>query len=273
MRALLISTTAALAASGCAYTQPDGPWLAEDAAAGARQAADASVKGAKLAAAYGTAGAEAAHRHVTGPHLSAPGAMPMPAAAAEPFAPNSLWRAGSRSFFNDQRAARVGDILTVQIDISDSADLSNSTSRDRSGSISAGINALAGQERLLGRLLPPGGAFDPTNLVDADGQSQSQGSGEISRQENISLTVAAVVAEVLPNGNFVVSGRQEVRINAEIRDLTVSGVIRPEDIAADNTIKHTQMADARISYGGRGVLSTIQRPRWGQRVVDAVSPW
>ena len=198
--------------------------------------------------------------------------MPSPQAAAyEPAAPNSLWRAGSRSFFNDQRASRIGDILTVQIEIDDKAELSNSSNRSRSGSTSAGVSSFFGLESGLGRLF--GAEFDPGNLVEAESSSDHSGDGAINRNEKIELTVAAVIVDRLPNGNLVIAGRQEVRINAELRELTVSGIVRPEDITSGNTINHTQIAEARIAYGGRGQLSAVQRPNLGQRIGDAITPW
>ncbi|MDX2234617.1 MAG: flagellar basal body L-ring protein FlgH [Hyphomonadaceae bacterium] len=229
-------------------------------------------------------GARRIGRAATGPHL-APVAdpsplagvqtvsMPMPSVNESVQAPNSLWKQGARTFFNDQRATRIGDILTVKISIDDSAEIDNTTSRNRSGSSEVGVTSLFGKQDSLGRLLPPGGTFDPASMVGADGSSRASGTGTISRQEKIDLTLAASIAQVLPNGNLVVAGRQEVRINGELRELTVAGVVRPEDIGADNSIRHDQLAEARISYGGRGTISTVQKPRWGQRVTDAISPW
>ncbi|MGE0595697.1 MAG: flagellar basal body L-ring protein FlgH [Hyphomonadaceae bacterium] len=193
------------------------------------------------------------------------------AAAYAPAAPNSLWREGRRSFFNDQRAGRIGDILTVEIEIDDSAQLSNSSNRTREGSTSVGVGNFFGLEAGLGRIF--GAEFDNDNLISADAESEQRGQGAINRQEKIELTVAAVIVDRLPNGNLVIAGRQEVRINAELRELTVSGVIRPEDIDANNTISQEQIAEARVSYGGRGQLSAVQRPNWGQRIGDAVTPW
>jgi flagellar L-ring protein precursor FlgH len=247
-------------------------------------AADVGASLARDGAGVARDGARRAHRAATGPHL-APVAdpsplsgvqyvsMPMPEPVASVSAPNSLWRQGARTFFNDQRATRIGDILTVKIAIDDKAKINNTTSRNRTGSTEVGVSALFGKEESLGRLLPPGGNFDPSSLVGADSSSSATGTGSINRQEKIELTLAATIAQVLPNGNLVVAGRQEVRINGELRELTVAGVIRPEDIGADNSIRHDQLAEARISYGGRGSISTVQRPRWGQRVADAVSPW
>lgn len=198
--------------------------------------------------------------------------MPRPQPVTyEPAQANSLWRPGARSFFNDQRASRIGDILTVSISISDSAQLRNSSDRTRSSSTSAGVTNFLGLQNIPGRVLP--GGFDPSNLVTGQADSQASGEGSINRAENVDLTVAAVITEILPNGNLVIAGRQEVRINAELRELTVSGVIRPEDITSENTISHNQIAEARISYGGRGQISAVQRPSWGQRVADAISPW
>lgn len=229
-------------------------------------------------------GARQAHRAATGPHLTPVSnptpiagltqvTMPMPPTVQQTSAPNSLWQAGARTFFNDQRANRIGDIMTVKVAIDDSAELDNSTNRTRTGSSEVGITSLFGKEEALGRLLPPGGNFDPGNLVAADASSNANGQGSISRQEKIELTLAATISQILPNGNLVVVGKQEVRINGELRELTVAGIVRPEDVGADNSIRHDQMAEARISYGGRGTLTAVQKPRWGQRVADAISPW
>jgi flagellar L-ring protein precursor FlgH len=198
--------------------------------------------------------------------------MPQPEPAVyEPGAPNSLWRTGSRSFFNDQRASRIGDIITVEIEIDDSAEVSNSSNRQREGSTSVGLGNFFGLEQSLGQVF--NNAFDPSSMISADSESEQRGTGAINREEKIELTVAAVIVDRLPNGNLVLAGRQEVRINGELRELTVSGIIRPEDVTASNTINHTQVAEARISYGGRGSISTVQRPQWGQRIADAISPW
>ncbi len=190
---------------------------------------------------------------------------------AEAGAPGSLWRSGSRSFFNDQRASRIGDILTVDIEIDDKAELSNSSDRQRESTTNVGLSNFFGLEQSLGQVF--NNAFDPENMIGAAADSEHRGSGAINREEKIELTVAAVIVDRLPNGNLVIAGRQEVRINGELRELTVSGIIRPEDVTADNKINHTQIAEARISYGGRGSISTVQRPQWGQRIGDAIAPW
>lgn len=183
----------------------------------------------------------------------------------------SLWRTGAVSFFRDQRARNVGDILTVYINIDDSASVQNSTQRDRSNESQTGIGNFFGLENALGGLFPAG--FDPQNLVSLEGGSSSQGSGTINRAERVELTIAAVVTEVLPNGNLVIQGRQEVRTNRELRELLLSGIVRPQDVSSANTIDHTQIAEARISYGGRGDVSRIQGPPAGQSIVERFSPF
>jgi flagellar L-ring protein precursor FlgH len=197
--------------------------------------------------------------------------MPMPVAAAPDPAANSLWRPGSRTFLRDQRAAQPGDLVTVLVSIQDQAQLQNRTEREREGSDTLGIPRLLGLETSLTRLLP--NSIDPSRLVQTSGAQNSAGSGQIRRNETVTLRVAATVAQVLPNGNLVVTGRQQVRVNSELRDLTVSGVIRPQDIGSDNTVRHDRLAEARIAYGGRGTISDVQRPRVGQELLDIVLPF
>lgn len=193
--------------------------------------------------------------------------------AAIPAAPPnaSLFRTGSGAFFRDQRAGRVGDILTVRINIADKAAVDNTTTRSRTGSEQSGISALLGLQAPLAKLLP--GAVDPAKLVDTNSTSQSNGAGNTSRSETINMTIAATVVGVAPNGNLLIRGKQEVRVNFELRELVVSGMVRPEDIARDNSIRHSQIAEARISYGGRGQLTDAQQARWGQQIYDALFPF
>ncbi|MGK2284482.1 flagellar basal body L-ring protein FlgH [Pedomonas sp. V897] len=184
---------------------------------------------------------------------------------AEQGADASLWRTGSRAFFRDPRASKVGDILTVKIGISDQAQVNNTTSRSRSNSENASIPGLFGLQKHL-----PG---DGSDLVDAGSTSSSSGSGQVNRKETINLTIAAIVTGVLPNGNLVIQGKQEVRVNYEVRELVIAGIVRPEDISRANTIDHTQIAEARISYGGRGQLTDVQQARYGQQLYDALFPF
>jgi len=198
--------------------------------------------------------------------------MPMPRPEVVAYQPNSLWAAGARSFFKDQRATKIGDIVTVQIDISDKAEVSNATSRSRKSDESANLTSLLGFEgATAGQLLPDG--YDPAAALNLGSDSSTDGQGSVNRKEKVELTVAAVVTQVLPNGNLVLEGHQEVRVNFELRDLSVSGIVRPEDISAMNEVKHTQMAEARISYGGRGQITDVQQPRYGQQVVDILFPF
>jgi flagellar L-ring protein precursor FlgH len=200
-----------------------------------------------------------------------PISMPMPAPEHVVYEPNSLWRAGSRAFFRDQRASKVGDILTVLINITDSAKVDNATKRSRSNSEGAALPNFLGYESTLGQVFPE--AVDPDSLVKATSNGSSAGSGSVDRAENVELTVAAIVTQVLPNGNLVIEGRQEVRVNFEVRELLIAGIVRPEDISNTNTIKHTQIAEARISYGGRGQITDVQQPRYGQQLYDIVMPF
>jgi flagellar L-ring protein precursor FlgH len=188
-----------------------------------------------------------------------------------PASANSLWRAGARAFFIDQRAGKVGDILTVQIDIDDSAKTTNSTSSSRTSGMKSGVPHFLGLETSLGKILP--GAFDPANAIETNSTTSNDGAGAVNRAEKISLTVAAVVTSVLPNGNLVIQGTQEVRTNTEMRQLTVSGIVRPEDISSSNVIKHTQIAEARINYGGRGDISRVQKTPAGQSLVERFQPF
>ncbi|RAK63689.1 flagellar basal body L-ring protein FlgH [Phenylobacterium kunshanense] len=192
---------------------------------------------------------------------------PLPQAASA----NSLWRTGARAFFNDQRASRIGDILTVQIDIDDSAKTTNATTATRTSGMTAGVPHLLGLESSLGKILP--GGFDPANAIETNSSTNNAGSGQVNRSEKISLTIAAVVTSILPNGNMVIQGTQEVRTNAELRQLTVAGIVRPEDISSANTIRHTQIAEARINYGGRGDISRVQKTPAGQSLIERFSPF
>jgi len=197
--------------------------------------------------------------------------MPMREANPGAASANSLWRVGARAFFADQRAQHVGDIVTVLIEIDDSAKTNNTTSAGRDSSMNAGIPHLLGLESSLGKILP--NAFDPANALSTNSKTSNTGSGTIDRSEKINLTIAAVVTAVLPNGNLVIQGTQEVRTNAELRQLTVAGIVRPEDISSANTIRHTQIAEARISYAGRGDIARLQKTPSGQALVEKFWPF
>jgi len=198
-------------------------------------------------------------------------ARPSPAPPPESYAVASTWRSGPTSLFGDRRARTVGDILTVVIDMDEEASFDNSTSRARTAAESAAIRALLGLPDIADGILPGAATLDPA--VDLGTTSSSTGAGATSRTEEIELRVAATVTEVLPNGHFVIEGSQEVRLNFDLRELLVSGVIRPEDISRRNEVTYDKIADARISYGGRGQLQDLQQPRYGQQVLDIVAPF
>lgn len=184
---------------------------------------------------------------------------------------NSLWQPGSTKFFRDSRAWKVGDIIRVVVEISDNASLNNSTQQSRNGGDSLGIPNLLGKEKAIAANLSS--TANLSSLISTNSSRNHSGSGNISRKENIKTEIAAVVAKVWPNGNLVVQGHQEVRVNYELREIKVAGIIRPKDITSDNSIRTNQMAEARISYGGRGVVSEVQQPRAGAQVIDILAPF
>lgn len=195
--------------------------------------------------------------------------MPMPKPEVASYNANSLWRNGSRAFFKDQRAARIGDILTVTVNITDKANIANETQRSRSNKEDSEITDFIGAKTLGAQAQK----VLPGKLLTADSTSSSDGKGSVNRQESLTTTVAAVVTQVLPNGNLVVEGKQEIRVNFEIREMIVAGIVRPEDIQSDNTIDSTKIAQARIAYGGRGQITDVQQPRYGQQVSDILLPF
>lgn len=201
-----------------------------------------------------------------------PVSLPMPTQVIAEKNFNSLWNAKRQKFFKDQRANKIGDILTITIEINDKADFDNKTARTRTGSEAQGLtNFLGIAESQLTKVFPE--ALDNSSLVNMNSDSTTTGDGSINRKEVVSLQLAAIITQVLPNGNFVIQGRQQVRVNYELRDLQISGVIRPEDIKSDNSITHDKIAEARISYGGNGNISELQQPRYGQQVFDVLFPF
>ena len=187
-----------------------------------------------------------------------------PSPPAQPTKRFSLWEDRQAKFFTDPRALRSGDILTVKIEINDRARFRNESQRKRTGSRNLGFGANFGWD-----------GFSTSGSADGEVSSatDSKGSGATERSENIQLSVAAVVTDVLPNGNLVISGSQEVLVNAEMRILTISGIVRPSDIGANNTISYERIAEARISYGGRGRLTEVQQPAYGHQILDNVLPF
>jgi flagellar L-ring protein FlgH len=200
-----------------------------------------------------------------------PVSMPVPQPIIAERRPNSLWKAGSRAFFKDQRASQVGDILTVDVSFDDKAQLNNETQTQRTTAEKDSIPNVMGFERQIQRILPS--AADPASLVDVNGSTNNDGKAAITREEQLTLKVAAMVMQVLPNGNLVIQGHQELRVNNEVRDLQITGILRPQDISSTNTAELDKLAEARVSYGGRGQLTNYQQPRYGEQLLDIVSPF
>lgn len=195
--------------------------------------------------------------------------LPMPAAPTTPRQANSLWHTGSHSFFPDPRASHVGDIITVDISVSDGAQISNTTTRTRNNSDAANLTNFFGLENNLAAAT----GADPSKLVNMGSTTANTGAGSVNRSETINLTLAALVTQILPNGNLVISGHQQVKVNTEMRDLQIAGVVRTEDITQDNTVNLAQVAEARLSYGGQGQITDVQQPRLGSQLFDILMPF
>jgi flagellar L-ring protein precursor FlgH len=197
--------------------------------------------------------------------------LPEDVAAAAPSDASSLWTAGTESLFGDRRAAQRGDILTVVIEIDDSASISNSTGRNRSGSQKSGLPEFFGIPQRIDEVLPDGASM--AEAYETKSSSTFKGSGSVARQEQLTLRIAATVIEELPNGVLHIEGQQEVRVNNELRELIVTGFVRPIDISRQNEITYDKIAGARVSYGGRGQITDVQQPTYGQQVADIVLPF
>ncbi len=183
----------------------------------------------------------------------------------------SLWSGARNSLLGDRRASDRGDILTVVVEIDEEAEISNSTSRSRSAQENLSMPGFFGLPQRLDTRLPDGATSDEAVSIQSD--SESEGDGSVRRNEKLTLRIAATVTDVLTNGVFRIEGSQEVRVNFEIRELLVAGYVRPEDISRANEITYDKIASARISYGGRGQISDVQQPRWGQQIADIILPY
>lgn len=181
---------------------------------------------------------------------------------------DTLWRERGGDLFRDPRARRAGDILTVTISMKDKASLDNSSKRSRDSSRGFGLDM---SHAIDWKAFASAGSAKVDSALKSN--TATDGKGEIARSENIDLRIAAVVSDILPNGNLVIEGSQELRVNYELRVLTFTGIVSPVDIKADNTISHERIAEARMSYGGRGRSMEVQQPGWGQQVIDLVFPF
>jgi flagellar L-ring protein precursor FlgH len=197
--------------------------------------------------------------------------LPLEAEQELPVDQSSLWTSQRTSLLGDHRAQRRGDILTVVVEIDDNASFSDSTGRSRSGSESMGLPSLFGIPQRLDATLP--GDASSASLVSANSSSTFSGNGTISRNERVTLRLAVTIVEVLPNGVLRIEGQQEVRVNNELRQLLISGYVRPDDVSRQNEITYDKIAEAQISYGGRGLLTDVQQPRYGQQILDQVLPF
>jgi flagellar L-ring protein precursor FlgH len=202
-----------------------------------------------------------------------PVSMPMPPPEQAYYQPNSLFSNDAKGFFKDQRAHKIGDILLVQVTIADKAQIANQTASARTAANGAGAGGVLGSLFTAATASTPLAGTDPSKAIDINSSMANTGSGSVNRSETVDTQVAAVVTQVLGNGNLVIEGHQEVRVNFEIRDLIIAGVVRPEDIGSDNTIPSSKIAEARIAYGGRGQITDVQQPRYGQQVMDAILPF
>ena len=182
---------------------------------------------------------------------------------------NSIWQDGSADLFRDPRARRIGDVVTVKISIKDKATMDNNSKRSRDATTKL-------KPKLAYDLANSAGLASSGDLsvdLEAEAETSTDSKGGINRSEKIELLVAAVVTGVLPNGNLIVSGSQEVRVNFEVRELSVAGIVRPRDISTDNSISYDKIAEARISYGGRGRITEVQQPAVGQQLFDLLTPF
>jgi flagellar L-ring protein FlgH len=200
-----------------------------------------------------------------------PVSMPSPTSEPTVHQSGSLWVTGARAFFKDQRAKQVGDVVTVTISINDSAKLQNETQDNRNDTNNSGITNLFGLESQLQKILPS--AATPGSLINTSTVNATDGKAQINRQEQVTTTLAAIVTQVLPSGNMVIVGKQEVRVNFDVRELQMTGIIRPSDIDQLNSVSYDKIAEARISYGGRGRQSDIQQPHYGTQLLDIIDPF
>lgn len=200
-----------------------------------------------------------------------PVTMPMPQ-PTKPGVPssqsNSLWQTGAKAFFKDQRAKNIGDILTVTVNFDEKTEYKETYSRDRESKEKTDLTNFFGVSKDLAKA-----GLEPPTLINLNSKPETKGNGDIQKDTKIKTTLAATVTQILPNGNLVIWGRQEARLNNEVKEVQITGVIRPEDITSSNTIPLEKIAEARLSVGGRGQLSDLQQPAWGQQILDIITPF
>lgn len=198
--------------------------------------------------------------------------MPMPEPQEHVQRVNSLWQAGAQGFFKDQRAKRVGDILTVDVNIAgDSAEFSSESDRTRETTEKFTVDNFMGVEKSFAEVLPE--AVVPEKLLGLSNKPTYKGKGKTKRSEKMTFKMAATIVQILPNGNYVISGRQETRVNFENREISLMGIVRPSDITSANTVSYEKIAEARITYGGRGNIMDYQQPAYGAQIMTQLSPY
>lgn len=186
------------------------------------------------------------------------------------YSSGSIWQASSGSLTEDMKARRRGDILTIVITETASASKEAKTDTSRGSTVNAGIPNFMGLEKVG---LLKNNIGDLSKLISANVDSSYKGSGSTSRAENLKATMTARVVEVLPNGNMMIEGRRNIKVNNEDQEIVLEGVVRPRDIGADNVVNSIYIADAKISYFGRGIISDRQSPGWLMNIVDKVWPF
>lgn len=200
-----------------------------------------------------------------------PVSMPMPDPEPSRSNMNSLWQTGSRAFFKDQRANRVGDVITVLVDLQDKSKVDSNNTYNRSAAHKSNLAKFFGFESKFTSIFPK--EVDPTSLTDTSSNSQKTGRGLLDRKDTLSLKIGATIIQILPNGNLVIQGRQEILFETELRVVEVKGVIRREDVSSNNTIPYEKISEARIAYGGRGDVSDVGAVPWAQQTLNRVMPW
>ncbi len=194
---------------------------------------------------------------------------PVIAERSQPTNSNGGFVYGGGSLYSPRKARQIGDLVTIRVVQSTAADTTAGTNLKRKSDMSASVSALFGLETVIADI--PGGG--PSLSLGATTKNDFDGTGGTNRAGSLSGTLTARVVELLPNGHLVVLGKQAVKINNEVEVLAIRGVVDPRSIAADNSVFSTAIADARIEYGGTGVVAGKQRPGWFSRVLDMVSPF
>lgn len=232
------------------------------------------LSGCNLAQRLSTVGEPPQLSHIQDPtlvHGYQPVSMPMPMTEGHPRKINSLWETGSRAFFKDQRAGRTGDVLTVIVDMQDVAKFDSNPKLERDASYDMAVPNFFGYETKLKKIFPK--AVNTNPLVSTTSKPSVNSKATYDRKDTVSTKIAATIIQVLPNGNMVIQGRQEVRVQNEVRELEIHGIIRREDITSGNTIHSSKIAEARFSYGGRGDVTEITSQPWGYQMVEKILPW